>query len=312
MSTTYEKECVICGRLFTTPTKKRMYCDDCLHHQKRNTKDIAFAQARARAYMGPKVLEFECSECGTKFKSIRKLLFSVSAQSSPDGKAHDFCSDKCRSVFKHRYATCRWCGKSLADNPNYDPHNWYSWYCDDKCREEERWDIARKTDNLHTCPICGKEFIDKKTTFCSKECYREAVNRGWDFSAGEPAPKVVKRKCECPVCHRRWIKTYINPTKDGLSKPVVCSKACAGVFAKRLVKEKAEKERLLAEAARHTEEEKKQKELREQIRKEIDLCASCKVSYKDCERMQSEFRVIPEGARYNERGKLVECPKYKQ
>ena len=41
------------------------------------------------------------------------------------------------------------------------------------------------------------------------------------------------------------------------------------------------------------------------------LCATCRVIYKNCERMQSDFRIIPEGAHYNAKGVLTVCPKYK-
>ena len=57
------------------------------------------------------------------------------------------------------------------------------------------------------------------------------------------------------------------------------------------------------------EERAEQKKLDDYI-KENGCCGICTTSYKDCERMQSEFRVIPKGARYVN-SKIVQCPKFK-
>lgn len=43
----------------------------------------------------------------------------------------------------------------------------------------------------------------------------------------------------------------------------------------------------------------------------MDICAVCRVSNKDCERVQSDFVIIPEGARFNKNGKISECPNFK-
>ena len=40
------------------------------------------------------------------------------------------------------------------------------------------------------------------------------------------------------------------------------------------------------------------------------LCGICKTPYLDCERMQSNFRIIPKGAKYVD-GKIQYCPKYR-
>ncbi len=303
-----EKECALCGKLFETPTKIRKYCDDCLRHEKLNRADIAYAQKRTRSYMKPKVLELKCAQCGKEFKTISKLVFRVSQVAyNGDSKDHVFCSQKCVDQFHIEHAKCRVCGKDITDSPTFNPHAWSTWYCSDECKEIERWDTARKEGRVHTCLQCGKEFIRKDGGFCSRTCYKEAVDNGWNPRSGKEALRTIQRNVECPVCHRRWVKTYKGKFTDAdLSRPVVCSQKCAGVFAKRLAKEKAEKKRLEAILRKTIEEE------RDLLAgAEVDLCATCKIPYKECERMQSEFRIIPKGARYNERGKLVECPKYK-
>lgn len=43
----------------------------------------------------------------------------------------------------------------------------------------------------------------------------------------------------------------------------------------------------------------------------MDICAVCRVNNKDCERVQSDFIIIPEGARLNKNGKICECPNFK-
>ena len=61
------------------------------------------------------------------------------------------------------------------------------------------------------------------------------------------------------------------------------------------------------------------KHVREQWKKQklikfdptMDICYLCRVKNKDCERIQSDFVIIPEGARFNKNGKICECPNFK-
>ena len=59
-----------------------------------------------------------------------------------------------------------------------------------------------------------------------------------------------------------------------------------------------------------TDEQQEQKKQLDDYIKENGCCGICTTSYKDCERMQSEFRVIPKGAKYVN-SKIVQCPKFK-
>ena len=304
-----QKECEICGTFFETPTKIRKYCDDCLAHQKRNMGDVYFAQKRTRGYMPEKVNNYVCHTCGKKFKSTSKLVFKVSAGATfGDGTEHFFCSNKCENDFRREHSKCRVCGKSLRDNPYFDMRDWHTWYCSNACKEKERWDTARLEGRVHSCLRCGKEFISKEGKFCSKECYRAAVDEVWTPGDTVTAPKTIQRRVECPVCHKKWIKTYTGNFKDSdLTKPVVCSQKCAKVFGERLAKKLAEKKRQVDLFQKEQETEKGAFKVKD----EADLCATCRVPYKECVRMQSEFRVLPDGARYNEKGKLVTCPSYR-
>lgn len=48
-----------------------------------------------------------------------------------------------------------------------------------------------------------------------------------------------------------------------------------------------------------------------EIRSGIDICSFCKVHYKDCLRMQSGFKEVPEGSQFDELGKLIHCPNFR-
>ena len=42
----------------------------------------------------------------------------------------------------------------------------------------------------------------------------------------------------------------------------------------------------------------------------MDICAVCRRNYKECERIRSDFTIIPEGARFNKQGKICDCPNF--
>ena len=199
-------------------------------------------------------------------------------------------------------------------------------YCSDECRKKG-WLKKAEEGNpyYHICEECGKAYKrdpKKKGHFCSKDCYLEAMDKGWTSPDRLTAPgKTMKIRTKCAACGKA-IEKQVRLPYDGLTT-FVCNRECKQAYLERqdelkraqLAKDKARKE---AERRRKAEEAVKELErqrLLEQTRKEKEestpLCASCRTPYSDCERMQSEFRVIPKGAHYNSRGVLRICPKYK-
>lgn len=43
----------------------------------------------------------------------------------------------------------------------------------------------------------------------------------------------------------------------------------------------------------------------------MDMCAVCRIPNNKCERILSDFTILPEGARVNDNGKICECPNFK-
>ena len=170
--------------------------------------------------------------------------------------------------------------------------NGHTWTCSDACKEALAWKIARQNNEVQTCPTCGKEFIEKKKTFCSVPCYRQHV------MIHGAMRKIQTVKNNCIICRKEF-----NCSVDQLARPL-CSKECQDIFREKLRK--------------NTEEEIKRLELakREQLKKSIKsyilhngLCGICRTSYIDCERMQSNFTYSPEGAIFRN-SLIIKCPKF--
>lgn len=128
------KECPICGSYFETDSNRRKYCDDCADHPERKRKkyERALAQSKRRLYT-PNIFHGTCSQCGKEFEMYEHLVFDF----FDDSQNHKivFCSKKCQTNWKHDHANCTYCGKSLKDNPYYDPSNANTKYCSDECRD---------------------------------------------------------------------------------------------------------------------------------------------------------------------------------
>lgn len=293
-----QKECKICGILFDTDNKQRLCCEDCsAHYNSRRYQYQKATEKNIATYYEPQIIERDCEVCGKHFKTISKLLFSVTGD---DNRKHVFCSNSCKEDYKRAHAVCDECGCSLADKPYSSVDHYH--FCSEECRNIYTRKIAIENGNLHNCLQCGKEFIRKGGTFCSNECYKKALENGWRPEKAPVKAKVVSVEEHCPVCMTTHTVNYPSGKVRANPLDTCCSEECRAKYSSFL-------------------ERKKQKEscdIEEMLKKERDnkpkeaLCTTCKVPYKQCERMQSNFRILPEGAHYNENGALIICPKYKK
>ena len=295
-----QKECKICGKYFDTDNKQRLCCEDCSAHYNSRRYQYQKASEKNRAtYYDPQIIERDCEVCGKHFKTISKLLFSVT---DDDNRKHVFCSQSCKEDYKRAHATCDECGCPLADKPYSSVDHYH--FCSEECRSVYARKMAIKNGNLHICSQCGREFIRKSGTFCSKECSKNALNTGWRTEKSPGEPKIVQVEEHCPVCMTTHTVNY--PSGKVRTNPLdaCCSEKCKtkyGSFLER--KKKKESSDITKTLQKAREDRQKPSEA---------LCTTCKVPYKQCERMQSNFRILPEGAHYNKDGVLTICPKYKK
>lgn len=301
-----EKECCICGTIFTTTNIHRVYCDHCKVHPEQKLHKMTQALVAVRAKMGDVPLDkYFCEYCG-KAHAVPKSVahqIRISDRSSWDGQCHCYCCIKHMNMDKHDHSTCSYCGKSLKGcTYDYNPHRQYN-YCSAECAEKHAETLAEANGHKHVCQNCGKEFINKKKTayFCSQACATLARRNGWKSpktieaeAAAEKQKVTVKHTCA--TCKKEFTHTYKNlaDAKFHMGLPACCSQECSKLYWNSVREEcRAKKSQSQKNASPVT-----------------SLCATCKVSYKDCERMQTQFRISPKGAKFNNNGAVIECPKY--
>lgn len=305
-----EKECPICGTRFMTANKNRLYCDECRIHpeQKRRQLEESIDTIRKIVYT-PNLATYNCEYCGKEHTIPKNLLYKVkiSDRTSWDGNDHFFCCIEHLEAYKHEHSTCSNCGKSLQgctyQFSSSRPNN----YCCAECETEHQFKLAEAENKVCTCQQCGNRFISKRSVayFCSKECSTAAIKAGWRSpltierkKAAEEAK--VEVELTCAECGTRFTKVYRNKNaaiqEQKMQIPHFCSKTC-------------DKSWWYKERERAKERKQKAAEAKKNLPIK-SLCSNCKTCYKDCERMQSNFRISPKGARYNSEGILIECPKY--
>ena len=280
-----EKECALCGKTFETPTKIRLYCDDCLHHKKLRTSEIEGSRRNIDRIMGPKVFEGNCSECGKPMKVWEYLV------RERDGKR--FCSKKCYNRDQRRDDTCEVCGKNLAflyTEENIDTAKFK--FCSEECkaeseRQHEQW--LRDNDYYHICPNCGKEFCRKGGKFCSRECSTAYQKSHPELYKIEPV-KVKTANVRCKKCKQ----IFVTPVD---SSGVPKQRLCGTCFAKEVELRTPPK-----------------KELKTQLENlpptANSICANCKSATKDCIWLSSKYKTVPKDAVMSD-GKIVYCPRCK-
>ena len=260
--------------------------------------------------------EKECEICGTYFTAVRanRKYCDRCQKNSAKAKAR---LDKQIIISKHTTGyydewiekKCNECGKFVKMVPRSMRR--HVMYCSDACKakaDERRKEAAAnrppKPIIQTRCPHCGKMFDNPyyKRMYCSNECYQQSLI--------EKKRVIGDIECTCKNCGKKF--TY--HTDKYVSKyvlPKACSVECRKELNRAGTKKAAEMARYHAEKRQKAEEEHNKKKKLELFSKN-GLCAYCKTSYKDCERMQSNFRIIPNGAKFNDNGKIITCPKFKE
>lgn len=315
MKKIYEGECIVCGAPFKSPSNRRKYCDKHVNNGAREFARMQKKQEYDLAYRNNhKIATYICELCGREHKVERyllpKLVISKDSKACWDGKTHFYCCIEHMEQARHDHTTCSNCGILLKGSTyRYNMHSAFN-YCSAECDKEYHEWLEKQKLNEFVCENCGKTFYRnvQKAYFCCTECHREAVKKGWKSPKQIEAEKhKVEVKYKCLVCGKEFKEEY-KDSKYAITHRLIyptCSKECEMQFRKKCQEEYKEQQR-----QKRIDKELEKKKAKEPKKGE-QLCTTCKVSYRDCERMRSNFRVLPEGAKYNNKGVLTVCPKYK-
>lgn len=328
-TTLEETECEICGVWFRPNTRRQKLCETCAKNKNAKRDMERNIQRSVRIYgtgAKPELFPHTCKYCGKEYKS--RWWNS------------DYCSAHCRSRHFIETAECSNCGINLFSiGIEKNPCDWNDLYCSNECREEHRWKWARANGRVKNCENCGKEYIDGGNHFCSQACYRAAVKNGWQSRSsvsdnGQDEENGAALTVRCTVCGSTFQvenKKMLDSCTfqiDEDSVPIrICSKACFSKFRSILKQAEVKQKKRVDNAPRILPKEAaaaKDKEYAfqstpgiakrtpkdQKYARKYGLCAICKTSYRDCERMESEFRVPPEGVKYVN-SLVMECPKFR-
>ena len=112
-------------------------------------------------------------------------------------------------------------------------------------------------------------------------------------------PHVYK---DCVICH----KTFFCPVSEMMAP--LCSDSCRQEYDRKQEQSKKKAKQVKIVLPQSLRRKKKAAAEKKYIA-ENGLCSICRTSYKDCERMQSNYTASPKGAVFS--GSLViKCPKY--
>lgn len=274
------KECAACGSPFIPSRSTQIYCHDCGGHGLRVKRHYEKEIARSKRYQqlyAPEVFEYTCIVCEKPFKTTYK------------GKS--ICSNRCACTASKQKLRCDTCGKLLIDVlgleniPDEEIHK-RKHFCSPECKEEH--EISKQPERI--CLNCGSTYRNSNTKFCCRNCHIDYVKTHRKPKQITPKRKIInecficKKECEHPI-RRQHPDTHVYIS--------FCSPECLDVHDKQL-------------------QQKQQLEQNQRLKDYIEkngMCAICDVSYKDCERMQSDFRIIPKGAKYID-NKIKVCPKF--
>ena len=184
-----------------------------------------------------------------------------------------YCSNRCRKQARKEALTCDNCGIHLIDLfpdiPDQELNKQYH-YCSESCKQKHKEKLAVQKYGVKTCIQCGKTYSSSNEKFCCRNC----------MQTYKQTHKTVPMR---PVKQKPPI-SYSEQTKKAL----------------QAFKEKQ---------AHQIPAEQRKQQMQDDYVRENGLCSICKTPYPDCERMQSNFRIIPKGAHYKD-NKIMICPKY--
>lgn len=262
--------CDICGTFFTPTSKRNILCPDCQIHPEQKRKYYANQTERNKRIYD--TLDYNPKP--TNCEICGKEFLSFHNQT--------LCSKECRDVKRIKSTFCNHCHKPMAEtNDQHVTANNEKWFCSDTCKEAYKQEQAKERGYIHTCKFCGKKFIkpDKNAMFCNKTCYNNAIKAGY---------------------RRTFMMTCINCKKqfNTSKKTMFCSDACETHYNKK---------NKITPAEAYIKNHKTLK--KPEPKQIISLCADCRTPYPDCTYMQSNFRVKPKGAKYQD-SKIVSCSYY--
>lgn len=286
------KECEACGLEFTTTSLLKKYCDECgcngLRVKKKYDRQIAINKRYQQIYK-PEVFTKICAVCKTEFQTTYK------------NRIH--CSSKCDKIASKQKLRCTYCRKKLQDTRSIDEipdeelrkrHH----FCNDDCKN--KYELEKTEPKI--CQNCGKTYRNNNKKFCTKECQFDFLAKHGRKTEPKQKPTLIQPKPKtnmhiCYICKKPCTKPYfriVQKQDDKLlrSQPI-CSKECLDIHNKSLQRQK---------------DKLQEQKLKDYI-KCNGMCGICSTPYTDCERMQSEFRIIPKGAKYID-NKIQECPKF--
>lgn len=318
---TKQKECEICGVWFTPSRSSQKYCPECGKDSTKAWRDlhkhIQYSVARVGTGRPVSKTEVECKYCHKTFTCY-------------NGVTSAYCSKACEAADRIQNTFCACCGKPMLETDDQRDTGWHNWYCSAECREKYLMDAARRNGTLKICPNCGKEFV-KDSVFCCNACYQEDRAKkkeytkylrdnglkvceecGKEFSG---LGKFCSAECEalhkdkephayknCVICH----KTFFCPASEMMAP--LCSDSCRQEYNRKQEQNKKKAKQIKMVSAAKLKAKKKAAAEKKYIA-ENGLCSICRTSYKDCERMQSNYTASPKGAVFS--GSLViKCPKY--
>lgn len=277
-----ERECKICGVWFRPKRKNNIYCEECSKRSGAKKKKME------------RQIMISISLCGTgnkqgKYHNMPRFQ-SENTQTQPS--CH---SCKAEKFIEPTY--CCVCGKKMPDADDRRIHS-PKWYCSAECKEKEKWKIARENGTVKTCPNCGKEHI-QRGIYCSRECYKEHITKNPTHNVVKPL--MTEKKC-C-VCHRLF-SCQAAQAGDFF----YCSKEC---YEKDMERNPSEYSHIVIPQKSAAISPKESAKKEEQYIQKNGLCSICRTSYKNCERLLSNFTASPKGAVF--KGSIViECPKFKK
>ena len=238
-------------------------------------------------------------------------------------RSYYFCSEECESKYEaiihpepkkkvpHTFK-CQYCGKEFESKKDG-----VAYFCSTSCSSNalhNGWVNPETKDELVIvkCICCGKvEEITREKY--AKSRYKDYFCDECTLKGEEGEYYIHPQKCI--ICGKIRHKKIKYPfVKKDLKSYCACSIECSQEYKDRKQKAKEEKRQKYESNKQKPEEirtKPKKEDPRNKIRSSEPLCARCKTEYIDCERMQSNFRILPKGAQYDNRGVLVTCPKYK-
>ena len=296
------RKCRQCGKEIQAEDEGRYYCsDECMDKYYRELAirngELHVCAFCGKEYRGPNRY-FSNRDCMTKAQKNGWV--------SPEHPRPAPSPEKEKA--KAEVHTCANCGKKYIGTNKY--------FCNKACNikaQQNGWVSPRVSERERTKE---QEVLGTKEAQGSADgANAEAKKMTKKETEYKEAALALERKIILQDGFSRWIccencgkkrKAKFPASEKPIKIPTwFCSDACKKEYSEKV--EKAEQRKVKVRKTKnisfsaHKGDDKKP----------VQLCASCKTPYASCERMQSEFRIIPKGAHYDENGVLVSCPKYK-